>query len=42
MVLVGDSHMRHWIPALERIATRNGYRAYYFVLQGCTPALVQP
>jgi len=42
MVLVGDSHMRHWIPALDRLAERNGYRAYYFVLQGCTPALVQP
>jgi peptidoglycan/LPS O-acetylase OafA/YrhL len=42
MVLVGDSHMRHWIPALGRIAERYGYRAYYFVLQGCTPALVQP
>ena len=42
MVLLGDSHMRHWIPALERIAKRNGYRSYYFVLQGCTPALVLP
>jgi peptidoglycan/LPS O-acetylase OafA/YrhL len=42
MVLLGDSHMRHWIPALGRIAEEQGYRAYYFVLQGCTPALVQP
>ena len=42
MVLVGDSHMRHWIPALSKIAEQQGYRAYYFVLQGCTPALVQP
>ncbi|WP_365696410.1 acyltransferase family protein [Nocardioides sp.] len=42
MVLVGDSHMRHWIPALDKIARQQGYRAYYFVLQGCTPALVQP
>ena len=42
MVLVGDSHMRHWIPALGKIAAQQGYRAYYFVLQGCTPALVQP
>jgi len=42
MVLVGDSHMRHWIPALGKIAEQQGYRAYYFVLQGCTPALVQP
>jgi peptidoglycan/LPS O-acetylase OafA/YrhL len=42
MVLLGDSHMRHWIPALERIAARNGYRSFSFVLQGCTPALVLP
>jgi peptidoglycan/LPS O-acetylase OafA/YrhL len=42
MVLLGDSHMRHWIPALEKIAKRNGIRLFNFVLQGCTPALVQP
>ena len=42
MVLVGDSHMRHWIPALSKIAVRLHYKAYFFVLQGCTPALVQP
>lgn len=42
MVAVGDSHVRHWIPALERIAKKRGYAAYYFPLQGCTPALVQP
>jgi peptidoglycan/LPS O-acetylase OafA/YrhL len=42
MVLVGDSHMRHWIPALSKIAKKHGFRAYYFVLQGCTPALVEP
>jgi peptidoglycan/LPS O-acetylase OafA/YrhL len=42
MVLVGDSHMRHWIPALGKIARQQGYRAYFFVLPGCTPALVQP
>jgi len=42
LVAVGDSHMRHWIPAIDRLAARQGYTAYYFVLQGCTPALVQP
>ena len=42
MVLVGDSHMRHWIPALSKIAKKQHYQAYFFVLQGCTPALVQP
>ena len=42
IVAVGDSHVRHWIPALEAIAKRRGYATYYFPLQGCTPALVQP
>lgn len=42
LVAVGDSHMRHWIPAIDRLASRHGYTAYYLVLQGCTPALVQP
>ncbi len=42
IVAVGDSHVRHWIPALEAVAKRRGYAAYYFPLQGCTPALVQP
>ncbi|MCH1866475.1 acyltransferase family protein [Nocardioides sp. CFH 31398] len=42
MVLLGDSHMRHWIPAIEPIAREQGYRAYFFVYQGCTPALVTP
>ncbi|MGA8255338.1 MAG: acyltransferase family protein [Nocardioides sp.] len=42
IVAVGDSHMRHWIPAIDVIASQRGYAAYYFVLQGCTPALVQP
>jgi len=42
IVAVGDSHMRHWIPAIDTIARKQGYAAYYFVLQGCTPALVQP
>jgi peptidoglycan/LPS O-acetylase OafA/YrhL len=42
MVLLGDSHMRHWIPALEKVGKRNGFTVYNFVLQGCTPALVQP
>ena len=40
LVLVGDSHARQWVPALERIADEYGYRAYYLVLQGC-PGLDQ-
>jgi hypothetical protein len=42
LVLLGDSHARHWIPAMDKIAKAKGYVAYYFVLQGCTPALVEP
>ena len=42
LVLLGDSHMQHWIPALEPLAKRHGYRAYFFVYPACTPALVTP
>ena len=40
MVLVGDSHMRQWIPALELIAKQQGYLAYFLVREGC-PAIDQ-
>ena len=40
LVVLGDSHARMWVPALERIAETYGYRAYYLVLQGC-PGLDQ-
>jgi SGNH domain (fused to AT3 domains) len=42
LVLVGDSHARHWIPAVDEVARAHGFRAFYFVYPGCTPALVQP
>lgn len=35
LVLIGDSHARQWIPALERIARQDGYVAYYLVREGC-------
>ncbi len=38
LVLLGDSHGRHWIPAMEEIAERAGYAAYYLVKPACTPA----
>ena len=31
MVLIGDSHARQWIPALEKIAEEEGYVAYFLV-----------
>jgi SGNH domain (fused to AT3 domains) len=42
LVLLGDSHAQHWIPALEPLARRHGYRAYFLVYPACTPALVMP
>jgi len=40
MVLIGDSHARQWIPALERIAEEEGYVVYFLVREGC-PAVNQ-
>ena len=42
LVLLGDSHAQHWIPAVEPLARRYGYRAYFLVYPACTPALVMP
>ena len=42
LVLLGDSHAQHWIPAVEPLARRHGYRAYFLVYSACTPALVMP
>ncbi|GEP34517.1 acyltransferase [Nocardioides szechwanensis] len=42
MVLIGDSHARQWIPALEQIAEDHGYVAYFLVREGCPAADVVP
>jgi len=42
MVLIGDSHARQWIPALDQIAAASGYTAYYLVREGCPGADVTP
>jgi hypothetical protein len=42
IVVFGNSHGRHWIPAFERIALDNGYRAYYLVKVQCVGSLVTP
>jgi peptidoglycan/LPS O-acetylase OafA/YrhL len=42
MVLIGDSHARQWIPALELIAEQHGYVAYFLVREGCPAADVVP
>ena len=41
MVVLGNSHGRHWIPAFDRIAEQAGWRTYYLVKSQCTPARVQ-
>ncbi|MEP6664982.1 MAG: SGNH hydrolase domain-containing protein, partial [Nocardioidaceae bacterium] len=40
MILVGDSHARAWVPALDRIALREGFAVYYFVKPDCGAAEV--
>ena len=35
LVLVGDSHARAWIPAMDQIATAAGWRAFYLVKPQC-------
>jgi hypothetical protein len=42
MVALGDSHARAWIPALDIIAKRTGYAAYYFVKPGCNAGQIVP
>jgi len=42
LVLIGDSHARQWIPALDQIASDAGYTAYYLVREGCPSADVTP
>ncbi|EGD44542.1 acyltransferase 3 [Nocardioidaceae bacterium Broad-1] len=42
MVIIGDSHARHWTPAVEEIAERSGYRAYVLAMPQCTVSLVTP
>ncbi|HSS67383.1 MAG TPA: SGNH hydrolase domain-containing protein [Nocardioidaceae bacterium] len=42
LVVLGDSHARAWIPAVETIAARTGYAAYYLAKPGCTAARVIP
>ncbi len=42
LVVLGDSHGRHWIPALDEVAEDAGYTAYYLVRPACTAARVVP
>ena len=42
LVLIGDSHARQWVPALDNLAKRYGYTAYFLIREGCPSADVTP
>ncbi len=42
LVVVGDSHARQWIPAIETLAKKYGYEAYFLVRVGCPGADITP
>ena len=41
VVVLGDSHGRHWIPAFEDITQEAGWSAYYLVKPQCSAARVR-
>ncbi|TWG95127.1 peptidoglycan/LPS O-acetylase OafA/YrhL [Nocardioides sp. J9] len=40
IVVMGDSHARHWSPALTAIGEEHGYAVYAFVYSGCPATTV--
>jgi peptidoglycan/LPS O-acetylase OafA/YrhL len=42
LVLIGDSHARQWVPALDVLAAKYGYTAYYLIREGCPSSDVTP
>src|SRR3954453_15386054 len=42
LVLIGDSHPRQWVPALDVLAKEYGYTAYYLIREGCPSSDVTP
>ena len=36
LVLIGDSHSQHWMPALERLSKERGWTIYTFAKSACT------
>jgi peptidoglycan/LPS O-acetylase OafA/YrhL len=42
LVLIGDSHARQWVPALDILSKRYGYTAYYLIREGCPSSDVTP
>jgi len=41
IVVLGDSHGRHWAPALDQVAEADGWTTYYLVKQQCTASVVE-
>ena len=37
VVLIGDSHARHWLPALDEVARHRGWRLISATKSACTP-----
>jgi peptidoglycan/LPS O-acetylase OafA/YrhL len=42
LVLIGDSHARQWVPALDQLSQRYGYTAYFLIREGCPSSDVTP
>ncbi len=42
LVLIGDSHARQWVPALDELSQRYGYTAYFLIREGCPSSDVTP
>lgn len=40
LVVIGDSHGKHWVPGLQKAARRHGWTAYYLVKEQCTASVV--
>jgi peptidoglycan/LPS O-acetylase OafA/YrhL len=38
IVLMGNSHARHWAPAVDTIGEQYGFTVYHLVKSACTPA----
>ena len=36
VVVIGNSHMQHWVPALEPLARANGWRVLAYIQHGCS------
>ncbi len=40
LVVLGDSHGKHWVPGIETAAERHGWRSHYLVKEQCTASWV--